>query len=163
MKYLFLILILLSVGVISYADSKNVQSRQVYNDHKGIIRWLDSNEEVALFGANYCLPSACDCRAAKLFTSDLKKLVDDDMVHFARMGWDAMRLYFWGDWENTDKEGNLIKNDHLDLLDYTISKARERGIYFLLSPVVTYSSLFPDAMRDTASGTGFQFTSKKVN
>lgn len=152
---------MLSVGFISYADSKNIQPRNAYTDNKGIIRWSDSNEEVALFGANYCLPSACDYRAAKLFTSDLKKLVDDDMVHFARMGWDALRLCFWGDWENTDKEGNLIKNEHLDLLDYTILKARERGIYFLLSPVVTYSSLFPDAMRDTASVDGISVHFKK--
>jgi len=142
-------------------DNSELSSKKVFVDEDGIIRWTDTQEEVALFGANYCLPSACDYRAAALFTDDKKKTIEQDMVHFARMGFDALRLCIWGDWENTDKHGNLIVNDHLDLMDYLIAKAGERGIYMLLSPIVTYSSLWPDAMNDTASVDGISVHFKK--
>jgi hypothetical protein len=71
------------------------------------------------------------------------------MAQFARMGWNALRISFWGDWENSDHAGNLIANDHLDLADYVIARARERGIYILLSPITTYQSTWPDALGDT--------------
>ncbi len=124
-------------------------ARSVYVDSTGVIRWKDTNEELALFGANYTLPSASDYRAAGYLTSDRKKLIDEDMAQFARMGWTALRISFWGDWENSDHAGNLIANDHLDLMDYLIARARERGISILLSPITTYESTWPDATRDT--------------
>src|ERR1035438_2441683 len=72
----------------------------VYLDDQGVIRWTTDKREVALFGANYCLPSSCDYRAAGYVHADRKKLVVKDMTHFARMGWDGMRLCLWGDWGN---------------------------------------------------------------
>ena len=160
MKLLYLLVFIALAACYSCKD-KTTGYRQAIIDKKGTIRWSDNNEEIALFGANYCLPSACDYRAAGLFTADRKKAVEQDMAHFARMGWDALRLCLWGDWENSDKQGNLIVNDHLDLMDYTIAKARERGIYMLLSPIVTYSSLWPDAMKDTATVDGISVHFKK--
>jgi hypothetical protein len=102
-------------------------ARAVYIVRAGVIRWSDNRSEVALFGANYTLPSASDYRAAGYLRLDRKRLVDEDMAQFARMGWDALRLSFWGDWENADRAGNLVANDHLDLQDYLIAKARERA------------------------------------
>jgi hypothetical protein len=126
----------------------------VYQDAEGVIRWTKNKQEVALFGANYCLPSACDYRAAGYVGGDRKQMIGEDLDHFRRMGWDALRLCFWGDWENSDRDGNLVANDHLDLLDYLIAEANERHIYMLLSPIVTYSSQWPDAQADTTN-TGF--------
>ena len=40
----------------------------VYQDKEGNIRWTKDNSRVALYGANYCLPSACDYRAAAMWT-----------------------------------------------------------------------------------------------
>ena len=54
-KSLFTLLIIL-LGTMGYCTEK------VYMDKQGVIRWTESREEVALFGANYCLPSACDFR-----------------------------------------------------------------------------------------------------
>lgn len=136
-------------------------TRTAYVDKAGVIRWKDNNKELVLFGANYCLPSACDYRAAGYVTNDRKKLVDQDMAHFARMGFDALRLSFWGDYQNTDHLGNLIDNGHLDMLDYVVARARERGIYMLLSPIVTYSSQWPDAGKDTMEARGFSTFFKK--
>src|SRR3954471_9323467 len=126
----------------------------VYVDHDGVIRWRADDREVALFGVNYCLPSACDYRAAGYVGADRKRLIDQDLEHLRRMGFDAIRLSFWGDWENSDAQGNLIPNDHLDVLDYLVAQAERRELYMLFSPIVTYSSLWPD-LTDDKSVTGF--------
>ena len=123
--------------------------RAVYLDTSGVIRWRDDRTEVALFGANYVIHTASDYRAAGYVHGDRKRMIDEDMAQFARMGWDGLRLTFWGDWESSDSAGNLIANDHLDLLDYLIARARERGVYMLFSPIQLYGSNWPDAQQDT--------------
>ena len=90
-------------------------NRAVYLDSAGVVRWRDDRKEVTLFGANYVLPTASDYRAAGYLHADRKQMIDEDMAQFARMGWDGLRLTFWGDWEASDSAGNLIANDHLDL------------------------------------------------
>jgi len=126
-------------------------NRQVFVDKEGVVRWKDDRREVVLFGANYVLPGASDYRAAGYVGADRKQVIDQDMAHFARMGWDGIRLTFWGDWEAADTLGNLIANDHLDLLDYLVARARERGIYMLFSPIQLYGANWPDALRDTSA------------
>ena len=135
-----------------------IANRSVYLDREGVVRWRNDRQEITLFGANYVLPTASDYRAAGYLHADRKKMIDEDMAHFARMGWDGLRLTFWGDWEASDSAGNLIANDHLDLLDYLIARARERGIYMLLSPIQLYGSNWPDALADSsAPGFGRHF------
>src|SRR5205807_4550873 len=133
-------------GVTAHAQRA---SRADYLGEQGVIRWRDDKKEVSLFGANYVLPTASDYRAAGYLHADRKQLIDEDMAQFARMGWDGLRLTFWGDWEASDSAGNLIANDHLDLLDYLIARARERGIYMLFSPIQLYGANWPDALGDT--------------
>ena len=70
-------------------------NRAVYLDKEGVVRWRDDHKEVTLFGANYVLPTASDYRAAGYLHADRKKMIDEDMAHFARMGWDGLRLTFW--------------------------------------------------------------------
>jgi len=125
--------------------------RAVYVDREGVVRWRDDRREVALFGANYVLPTASDYRAAGYLHLDRKQMIVEDMAHFARMGWDGIRLTFWGDWEAADSAGNLIANDHLDLFDWLIARARERGVYMLFSPIQLYNAKWPDAMADTTA------------
>ena len=138
-------------------------NRAVYLDKQGVVRWSDDRQEVTLFGANYVLPTASDYRAAGYVHADRKKMIDEDMAQFARMGWDGMRLTFWGDWEASDSAGNLIANDHLDLQDYLIARARERGIYMLFSPIQLYGSNWPDALDDTtAPGFGRHFGKERM-
>ena len=133
----------------------------IYQDKEGIIRWTKNNQEIALFGANYCLPSACDYRAAGYVGGDRKTMIQEDLDHFIRMGWQALRVCFWGDWENSDSEGNLINNEHLDLMDFLITEASKRGIYMLFSPIVTYDADFPE-MNINNSKMGFSRTYPKA-
>ena len=71
------------------------------------------------------------------------------------MGWQALRLCSWGDWENADPAGNLIVNEHVDLLDYLIAAARKRGIYMLLTPIHTYDPAFADQIGKPSPNDGF--------
>jgi hypothetical protein len=137
------------------AMAQHAADRAVYLDGRGVVRWQDTRQEVTLFGANYVLPTASDYRAAGYLHADRKRMIDEDMAQFARMGWDGMRLTFWGDWEASDSAGNLIANDHLDLQDYLIARARERGIYLLFSPIQLYSANWPDAMERDPTTPGF--------
>jgi hypothetical protein len=138
-------------------------NRAVYLDNQGVVRWRDSRREVALFGANYVIHTASDYRAAGYVQGDRKKMIEEDMAHFARMGWDGLRLTFWGDWESADSLGNLLKTDHLDLLDWLIARARERGIYMLFSPIQLYNANWPDALDDTTSpGFGRRFSRDRM-
>jgi hypothetical protein len=146
----------------SAAADTGVAKRVAYLD-KGVMRWKDDKSEVRLFGANYVITTASDYRAAGYVGGDRKRMIDEDMAHFARMGWDGMRLTFWGDWEAADTAGNLLQNDHLDLLDYLIAQARERGIYMLFSPIQLYGSNWPDALADTtAPGFGRKFGRERM-
>lgn len=122
----------------------------VYIDKSGVIRWQKDRKEVSLFGANYCLPSACDYRAAGYVGGDRKQMIQEDLDHFKRMNWDGLRLCLWGDYQNSDRQGNLMDNDHLDLFDFLIAEAAKRDIYMLLSPIVTYNSQWPE-MNDTTN------------
>ncbi len=138
-------------------------TRAVYLDKEGVVRWRDDRGEVTLFGANYVITTASDYRAAGYVHGDRKRMIDEDMAHFARLGWDGIRLTFWGDWESSDSAGNLVANDHLDLLDYLVARARERGIYMLFSPIQLYGSNWPDAQGDTtAPGFGRHFGKGKM-
>lgn len=140
------------------APAAAIANRSIVMDRDGVMRWRDDGREIALFGANYVIHTASDYRAAGYVHGDRKRMIDEDVAHFARMGWDGLRLTYWGDWESSDSAGNLIANDHLDLLDYLIARARERGIYMLFSPIQLYGSNWPDALADTtAPGFGRKF------
>lgn len=128
----------------------------------GVIRWTDDGREVALFGGNYTLPSASDYRAAGRAGADRKKLIQEDLTHFARMGWDAARLAIWGDWENSDRAGNLIANDHLDLFDYLIAEGKKRGLSFLFTPIHRHDSRWPDKMGAVEPGFSYHFPMEEL-
>jgi hypothetical protein len=158
MRFLMLVVWLVA-ALVPPADAQSSDAgaavRPVYLDSAGVIRWGDSKEEVRLFGANYCIMSGSDYRMAGLVSNDRKAMIDEDLAQFARMGWTALRLCSWGDWENADKAGNLIVNDHVNLLDYVITKARARGIYILLTPIHTYDPAFADKLKQPSANNGF--------
>lgn len=130
-------------------------------DDQGVWRWSDGRE-VALFGVNYCLASASTFRFVKEAGIPFAAVLDADFAAFKRLGFDALRLCFWGDWENTTADGHLVENEHLDVLDQVIARAGAAGISCLFSPIVTYDALWPDALDRPKAGFSSVFEKKDL-
>ncbi|MEX2601777.1 MAG: cellulase family glycosylhydrolase [Balneolaceae bacterium] len=125
------------------AAARNFTEIPVYVDENGIMRWSATDEEVALFGVNYSIPFAHGYRAVNYIGADHETVIDQDVYHFARMGLDAYRIHVW-DIEISNREGNLVYNDHLRLLDYLIMRLKERGIKIVLSQMRNSDNAYPE-------------------
>jgi hypothetical protein len=117
-------------------------------DSSGVLRWIGTGDEVSLFGVNYSVPFAHGYRAHGYLGVDRKSAMDADVLHMARLGLDAYRVHVW-DREISDGEGNLVENDHLDLLDYLIAQLSERGIRVILTPIAWWGAGYPEPDPDT--------------
>ncbi len=149
--FLLLAFFFLDAGLLSAQSSQEIRMNPVYVDGNGIMRWSDSDEEVALFGVNYNVPFAHPYRAVKYIGADHEDVIDQDVYHFARMGLDAYRIHVW-DIEISDKKGNLLENDHLRLLDYLIMRLKERGIKVVLSTMRNADNTSPEGEETLAWG-----------
>lgn len=121
---------------------------QIYVDKQGVMRGEDTRREVSFFGVNYTLPFAHAYRAMGYLDVDRKAAIDRDVYHFARLGFNAYRIHVW-DVEISDREGNLVENDHLDLLDYLIYKLNERNIHVLITTMTNFGNGYPERNQPT--------------
>ena len=112
-------------------------------DEGGVLRWTATGDEVALFGVNYTAPFAYSYRAVGYLGIDRKQAIDADVLHLARLGLDAYRVHVW-DREVSDGQGNLVENDHLDLLDYLMARLTEHGIKAILTPIAWWPTGYPE-------------------
>ncbi|HEX9632271.1 MAG TPA: hypothetical protein VGA02_07375, partial [Gemmatimonadales bacterium] len=88
-------------------------------------------------------PFAHAYRAHGYLGVDRKQAIDADVLHFARLGLDAYRIHVW-DREVSDRQGNLVTNDHLDLLDYLLSRLAKHGIKVILTPIAWWPTGYPE-------------------
>jgi hypothetical protein len=117
--------------------------KDVFVDKEGVMRWGDSKKEVQGFGINYTTPFAHAYRSGKKLDVDLEKAIEDDVYHFARLGFDAFRVHVW-DTEISDSLGNLLENDHLRLFDFMLTKMKERGMKIFLTPIAFWGNGYPE-------------------
>lgn len=149
MKYLIYLFLFFGYNGIVHAQ-KNKSAALVYVDNRGVLRWQDSKKEAAFFGVNYTVPFAYGYRSINRLGIDIKKEIDRDVYHFARLGLDAFRVHVW-DTEITDSSGNLLSNEHLDLYDYLLYKLEERNIKILLTPLAFWGNGYPEKDENTGS------------
>ena len=145
--FLLLFTVLLSVVSPTRADEK---VPTVFIDGKGVMRWSDTKAEASFFGVNYTLPFAHAYRAMGYLGIDRKAAIDRDVYHLARLGINAYRIHLW-DVELTDSVGNLLENDHLDLLDYLLSKLEERGIRTVITLQTNFGNGYPERNEPTGA------------
>jgi len=121
------------------------QSRidQIEVGEDGIMRWHATGTDVTGFGFNYTVPFAHAYRMGKKMGVDLKKAIDQDVYQFARLGLDLYRVHVW-DCEISDTLGNLIDNEHLELLDYLLHRLEERHINAIITPIAYWGNGWPD-------------------
>jgi hypothetical protein len=108
-------------------------------DKKGILRWSAGNREVNEFGVHYDLPFTSSYRAFSELGLSHDKGIEDDVYHMARLGLNAYRIHLW-DSEVSDTLGNLVDNDHLRLLDYTLKQMKDRRFKMILTPLTYYGT-----------------------
>ncbi len=133
-------LTILSAVVMMFLSSADVIGQPLYRDGK---TW---------FGVNYCAPFAHGYRVHNRLGKDAKEAISRDVYHIWRMGMNAYRIHVW-DVEISDGDGNLIENEHLDLLDYTVAEMKKRGIDVTLTPIAFWGNGWPEP--DDLSQPGF--------
>lgn len=111
-----------------------------------------SGAEARYYGTNYTMPFAHGYRAMGALGIDRKQAIERDVYHMARMGLNAFRVHLW-DAELADSIGNLLANDHLDLLDYLIAQCEQRGIDVILTAQTNFGNGYPERNVDTGSFT----------
>lgn len=116
---------------------------RTFVDAQGVWRWTDTGAEVAFFGVNYTTPFAHAYRAHRLRRVDLRRAIEADVAHLARLRLNAFRIHVW-DREISDHRGNLIENEHLDLLDYLIARLKDHGIAIVLTPIAWWGTGYPE-------------------
>lgn len=111
----------------------------------GVLEYADGGE-VALWGVNYYPQSWNEYRFLKEQGIDFKTAIDADLDDLLRDSdpedpnrINAIRIHVF-DSEICDSQGNLQQNEHLDLLDYLVSKCNERGVYLWLTPIAWWGS-----------------------
>src|SRR5690606_30569593 len=115
----------------------------VFVDKQGVMRWSDTKQEASFFGVNYTTPFAHAFRALTYKGIDHKEAIDRDVYHFCRLGFNAYRIHIW-DVEIADGDGNLLENEHLDLLDYLLFRLREKGIRILITTMTNFGNGYPE-------------------
>lgn len=150
MKNLFLLpLLLLGTGL---SASTPRQSYSIVTDSEGVMRRSDNGAEVSYYGTNYTTPFAYSYRALGYEGKDRRKAIDRDIYHISRLGLNAFRLHLW-DAELADSAGNLVANEHLDLLDYMIAELEKRGIDIVITAQTNFGNGYPEKDADTGSFT----------
>lgn len=128
--------------------TSQAQSGNVFVDKEGVMRWKANKEEVKGFGVNYTVPFAHAFRSAKRMGIDPLRAIDEDVYHFARLGFDLYRVHVW-DTEISDTLGNLLFNEKLHAFDYLIKKLGERNINYVLTPIAFWGGGWPEPDEET--------------
>ncbi|UCH35740.1 MAG: hypothetical protein JSV65_05145 [Armatimonadota bacterium] len=100
---------------------------------QGVLRYPEGTE-VALWGVNYYPQSWHQFDNMQKLGVDMKATIRADLDHLQRMGVEAIRIHVF-DREISDGAGNLVPNEHLDLLDYLVAECSRRGIYMYFTPI----------------------------
>lgn len=159
MKRQFIISFISLLLAFVSAQGKATSTPIIYIDGNGVMRWSDTRREASFFGVNYTLPFAHAYRALGYKGLDRKAAIDKDVYHISRLGLNAYRIHLW-DVELTDGQGNLIENEHLDLMDYLIAKLKERNIHIVITAQTNFGNGYPE--RNTPTG-GFSYKYDKCD
>lgn len=133
----------LTILLIVVLAIQTAHSQQVTVDPSGVMRWSDTGEVLSGFGVNYTVPFAHAYRMAKNKGLDIKKTMDQDIHHFARLGFDLYRVHVW-DTEISDTLGNLLENEHLDAFDYLLAELKKRHFKIVLTPIAFWGNGWPE-------------------
>lgn len=159
MKRLLILTFICLISAFVKVQGKSSSTPIIYIDGNGVMRWSDTRREASFFGVNYTLPFAHAYRAIGYLELDRKAAIDKDVYHISRLGLNAYRIHLW-DVELTDGQGNLLENEHLDLMDYLIAKLKERNIHIVITAQTNFGNGYPE--RNIQTG-GFSYKYDKCD
>lgn len=142
-NHIFLIIVLFTPTLLFAQENNHI----IKVNKQGKMIWKDTNEDAFFWGVNYTTPFAHAFRQIARVGKDRKKAIDEDTYHFARLGINAYRIHVW-DCEISDSIGNLLENEHLDLLDYLIYRLQQRDIYSFITPIAYWGNGYPEPDED---------------
>lgn len=116
----------------------------------------------AYFGTNYTVPFAHAYRALNQLGVDHRQAIDRDVHHMSAMGLNAFRLHLW-DVELTDSIGNLIENEHLELLDYLIWRLEQNGISIILTAQTNFGNGYPERNTDPYGAYSYRYEKCRIH
>ena len=105
----------------------------------GIIRDAEGRT-VKLWGVNYYVPFNHNYFNIRELGLNHREIIDEDLRHFELLGIDLIRMHLY-EREITDRTGNIIENENMELLDYLIEACEKKGIYLMLSPTVWWNTV----------------------
>lgn len=129
----------------------------------GVLRYPDGSE-VALWGTNYYPQSWEQYVHLRQIGVDLKEAIRRDLDDMLQMGVQVIRIHVF-DREISNDRGQLIRNAHLDLLDYLAAECDRRSIYLMLTPIAWWGSpsAIPASFSAETSKPGMMFVPKALD
>lgn len=132
----YLLLLVGLIGIPAVEADGLFQKIEVRN---GVL-FFEDGSEVNLFGVNFqsCISFEHGSRMHNqgvlmpLKVKDLKQVTDESFDQIQRLGAELIRIHLTPA-DFTDAEGNLEETIWLDMLDYTLAEASNRGIYIYLT------------------------------
>ena len=128
--------------------------RTAVHDGKGVLRWADDAGEVAVFGVNYYTPFHDEYVETGRRGFDHKEIIRHEVAHLRRLGLNAIRLHCF-DREISDRQGHLLDNHHLELLDFLVAECASNGIWTVLTPIAAWGRTSGEATN------GFSFAANR--
>lgn len=150
MKRINLLISLVFILCFTTFTTLKADEGKIYVDAHGVMRKVENHEEVSYFGVNYTVPFAHAYRALGYLGVDRKLAVERDVYHLSRLGFNAFRIHVW-DVEISDANGNLLNNDHLELLDYLLAELKKRDIDIVLTTQTNFGNGYPERNIDTGA------------
>ena len=114
----------------------------------GVLRYPDGLE-VALWGVNYYPQSWYQFENMTKLKVDMKATIRADLDDLQKMSVEIIRIHCF-DREISDGDGNIVDNEHLNMLDYLVSECSRRGIYMYFTPIAWWGG--PNERKGAFSG-----------
>lgn len=146
---LFILCFAMIANATQVEPSTSNDKREFAYVNEGIF-YLPNGEEVKHLGVNYSPSFAFGFRSIQQLKLSHKDAIDMDIDHIQRLGLNAYRIHVW-EKEISDSDGNIIINEHLKLLDYTISELAKRNIKVILTPIAWWGNGYPEPDSPTNS------------
>ncbi len=103
--------------------------------------------KVKLWGVNYYAPFNHNFYNIEELGKDHSVAIDEDIRHFKLMGVDLVRMHLY-EREITDRNGNIVENKNMAVLDYLIDQCEKNDIYLMICPTVWWNTVNNQIMQE---------------